>query len=100
MKNTVILLTAIFCMLLTGCTQESRSHHPWIGKDASELIDHYGQPQQVFSDGSGGKILSWSLIPIEEGEIDNNKFDRSPLNTGSQNVFRVNANETIYQQGF
>ena len=43
--------------------------HSWVGSNISDLIRSWGPPQQVVSDGAGGKIYIWSShvkIPLEE----------------------------------
>lgn len=77
----------------------STKNNSWIGKHYSELIEVYGEPVQVFKDGSGGKIFSWSLIPVDEGLLDEPRT-KSTFGTGSNQVYWINTKGVIYRKGF
>ena len=101
--NTIIVVIAI-CLLIEGCSVQigRTSRDSWIGRHYSELIDTFGEPRQVLGDGTGGKIMSWSAIPIDEELIDGHHDEKGGFFRRSFNesqVYRVNFNGIIYQQG-
>ncbi|MDH4230202.1 MAG: hypothetical protein OEW11_10755 [Nitrospirota bacterium] len=64
MKNVRILCaSALALVLLSGCaTAINQKMASWIGHNESELIMSWGPPAQVFSDGSGGRILIYTAV--------------------------------------
>lgn len=103
MKLYNIALLLVICCIVGGCNFHiSRtSRNSWIGHHYSELVDKFGEPEQILEDGTGGKILSWSTIPIDEGLIDNVHRKKSgvlPYELHTQ-VFWINFNGVIYRQG-
>jgi hypothetical protein len=54
---TVILIVAA----LTGCAARmNRAMMSWQGHNFNDLIASWGPPNQVFDDGSGGRIMVWT----------------------------------------
>ena len=105
MKTCKITLLITICLLIGSCQIQPRgaSRHSWFGHHYSELIDHLGEPRQVLSDGTGGKIMSWSAIPIDERLMDRHHDEKGGFFKrsfhGSQ-VYRVNFKGIVYQEGF
>ena len=83
-----VLLTAF--LALTGCvTSEDvqEAMQSWVGKHQSELIQAWGPPQSVTSDGKDGAILMYAVY-VDQGQ-----------QTGQANVdFFGNVSYTTPQQ--
>ena len=95
------LLLVVFCVVISGCESEhaSRRGSGYVGQDASVLVDHYGQPDQVLKDGSGGRILYYGPIPIDDGMVDDRRSGPHRMPAGGK-AFRINSNGTVYSDGF
>lgn len=100
MKTTVLWIAAACGLWLTGCgaSTYTPSANSWIGRPASDLIDACGPPRQVFNDGSGGRVMSWSPIPIEPGDLSYRFGDPVPPPPFTSDTYWINANGTIYRR--
>lgn len=58
-----ILLPILASALLSGCISSKKiaeQLHSWMGSNKTELIQQWGPPNQIVSDGSDGEILIYS----------------------------------------
>ena len=91
-----------------GCASINKEMASWVGHNESDLIAHYGPPQQTMSDGQGGKVFIYSsersfTMP---GYADT-QFTRSgaytvysPSMTSSYNAYRmfwIGADGSVYR---
>ena len=85
---TRLILMCVF--IVAGCGDYSgRDRSSLGGLHYSDLIDRRGEPRQVLKDGSGGRIMSWSDIPVDEGSLS------EPGSLGDD-VYRVNSQGFVY----
>ena len=60
------VILAVSITVFAGCTPSTRQvttrqvMNSWMGSHISELIRSWGPPQQIVTDGAGGKIYIWS----------------------------------------
>jgi hypothetical protein len=57
---TILLLSAILMIGLSGCNTPSRAMQRFVGQPSTELIAQWGPPQERISDGQGGEIWIYS----------------------------------------
>ena len=87
-KKIVFVLSV--CCILMGCGDyDSATNRNSHGRHYSDLISERGEPREVVGDGSGGKIFSWSPLPIDEALQDDSH------NMG-RDVYRVNHQGYVY----
>lgn len=56
-----ITLVLVVCSILVfGCASVSKTMDSWVGSHQSQLIQSWGPPNQVVSDGAGGSVLIYS----------------------------------------
>ena len=58
-RNTVVL-AVLSTLFLPACAHLNSVMRSWEGSHYSSLIAEWGPPQQVFDDGSGGRILVYT----------------------------------------
>lgn len=64
MKTAQVVALLVIVAFAPGCFLSKRINNTmmsWQGHHASELLMSWGPPQQVFDDGSGGRLLVWTL---------------------------------------
>ncbi|MDP3113256.1 MAG: hypothetical protein Q8M98_00640 [Candidatus Cloacimonadaceae bacterium] len=58
------IAVGIFFLLVllasTGCASVNKTMNSWVGSHQSQLIQSWGPPNQVVSDGAGGSVLIYS----------------------------------------
>ena len=60
MKYIQFFACLIFVLAITGCASIDKTMESWLGHHQTELIGSWGPPQQVFDDGSGGRVFVYS----------------------------------------
>jgi hypothetical protein len=56
-----LLLAASALIAVSGCGKEiSNSLNSWMGHDCNELVARWGPPNQLFSDGRGGRVFVYT----------------------------------------
>ena len=59
MRRIALLLLVISTV---GCVGRiNKTMDSWVGHHFSELIASWGPPAQVFEDGSGGRVMVWTI---------------------------------------
>jgi hypothetical protein len=59
MKRSLVVLL-LSCFVVAGCAARSRAMASWVGNHYSNVIASWGPPDQVFDDGSGGRVFVWT----------------------------------------
>jgi hypothetical protein len=55
------ILITLLLVMLTGCAARiNKTMASWQGSHYSNVIARWGPPDQVFADGSGGRVLVWT----------------------------------------
>ena len=106
------ILTIIACIFLASCathtaTQEQPSQRRavdvWKGKHISEVIQKWGQPQQVIENRTSGRIYVWQLLRPVQRDFSKRRYSLVPgeaqLRSGMQRTikFYVDSDGMIYQ---
>jgi hypothetical protein len=60
MKSLRFIACLFSVFVVAGCASPDKIMESWLGHHQSELISSWGPPQQVFDDGSGGRIFVYS----------------------------------------
>jgi hypothetical protein len=79
------------CCMIAGCGDFASENSVYQGRHYSDLIREYGEPREVVSDGTGGKIFSWSPLPVDEA------LQRKP-GPLSHDVYRINSQGYVYDR--
>ena len=61
MKKAVTLITLSLALCAGGCASINKVMASWMGSHVSALVASWGPPQQVYSDGQGGRVLVYLL---------------------------------------
>ncbi len=56
----VLPLLALLPFTTSCASSVNKVMESWMGANVNDLIASWGPPQQVFDDGSGGKVLVWA----------------------------------------
>ena len=96
MKKYKVALLLLTLIVSGGCEYDNHNDQSsLLGAHHTELIDRLGEPREIIDDGTGGKIYSWSDIPIDRRQID----DPARREYRIDDVYRVNAQGTVYRKG-
>ncbi len=93
MKTYKAVFILFICSIIVGCGDYSNADRNSSRQlHYTELMNRLGEPTQVHGDGTGGKIMSWSPIPIDEGDLHRGSHNLS------HDVYRVNSQGYVYDR--
>jgi hypothetical protein len=88
-KKTAFVFS--ICCIIAGCGDYDSENSSSRGRHYSDLVREYGEPREVVSDGTGGKIYSWSPLPVDDAL-------KNESRSLSHDVYRVNSQGYVYDR--
>jgi hypothetical protein len=103
----VVLAALAVAASLAGCSCINKSMAAWEGRSANDLIADWGPPQQIMSDGNGGRILVYTTHTLWGGDTAQTNGNITSYGaisatttyqpSGSYRMFWVNSSGVIYR---